>query len=88
MYHITTTNLEQQESVSRIGGVANVEIADYPVCPLTQKPMLLLMSLKKDLFDAGYAVNRNFVKNTSGQLKSETSLSRIPDLTFFINTNA
>lgn len=62
MYHITTTNLEQQESVSRIGGVANVEIADYPVCPLTQKPMLLLMSLKKDLFDAGYAVNRNFVK--------------------------
>lgn len=62
MYHITTTNLEQQESASRIGGAANIEIADYPVCPVTQKPMLLLMSLKKDLFDAGYAVNRNFVK--------------------------
>lgn len=57
MYHITTTNLEQPEPASRIGGVANIEIADYPLCPVTQKPMLLLMSLKKDLFDAGYAVN-------------------------------
>ncbi|MET4141398.1 hypothetical protein [Pedobacter sp. UYP1] len=57
MYHITTTNSGQYEQTSRIGGVAHINQADYPVCPVTQKPMLLLMSLKKDLFDSGFAVN-------------------------------
>lgn len=57
MYHLLTSELKQDEPASRIGGVANIEMAAYPVCPVTQKPMLLLMSLKKDLFDAGYAVN-------------------------------
>lgn len=57
MYHITTINSAQQEHTSRIGGAAHIETAAYPICPVTQKPMLLLMSLKKDLFDAGFAVN-------------------------------
>ncbi|SHE79674.1 hypothetical protein [Pedobacter caeni] len=57
MYHIKITDLKPSENCSRIGGLAHIDMEAYPICPVNQKPMLLLMSLKKDIFDSGYAVN-------------------------------
>lgn len=57
MYHIDTTEIRQDEKVSQIGGKANIDKEYYPICPVTQKPMLLLMTLRKDIFDYGYAYN-------------------------------
>lgn len=63
MYHIDTTEIRQDEKVSQIGGQANIDEEYYPICPITQKPMLLLMTLRKDIFDHGYASNNQLEDN-------------------------
>lgn len=57
MYFIDTSQIDPKEEISQIGGKANIEAEYYPICPITQKPMLLLMTLRKDIFDAGFASN-------------------------------
>ena len=59
MYHIDKIEIKQDEKVSQIGGHANIDKEYYPICPVTQKPMLLLMTLRKDIFDHGYSL-KNF----------------------------
>lgn len=63
MYHIDTIEIRQDEKVSQIGGHANIDQEYYPICPVTQKPMLLLMTLRKDIFDHGYASNNQLEDN-------------------------
>lgn len=57
--HIELTEMAGNEKVSQIGGRANIDIDFYPICPITKKPMLLLMTLRKDIFDTAYAENNN-----------------------------
>ena len=59
MYYINTTEIELNEKVSQIGGRANIDLDYYPMCPITKKPMLLLMTLRKDIFDTAYGQNNN-----------------------------
>ncbi|KQT26160.1 hypothetical protein ASG22_05685 [Chryseobacterium sp. Leaf405] len=63
MYHINTTEINKTERVSYIGGTANIENEYYPICPITQKPMLLLMTLRKDIFDTAFKQNNNVLED-------------------------
>lgn len=58
-HHIDTTEIAPNEKISQIGGRANIDIDFYPICPITQKPMLLLLTLRKDIFDTAYGQNNN-----------------------------
>lgn len=62
-HRIDTTEIEKDERVSKIGGRANIDTEFYPICPITKKPMLLLLTLRKDIFDTAYRQNNNKLEN-------------------------
>ncbi|WP_238586886.1 hypothetical protein, partial [Chryseobacterium sp. Leaf405] len=63
MYHINTIEINKTKKFSYIGGTANIENVYYPICPITQKPMLLLMTLRKDIFDTAFKQNNNVLED-------------------------